>query len=67
MDFTRPKTKAIGLAIKTTVLTFFTIFNTIFIPLLIYSNIYGFKTTDYTSLLTIISSDLQNAFNVSQL
>ena len=46
---------------KTIVYTLFLIFNTVFVPILIYSNIYGFKTTDYASLLTIISSDLKNA------
>jgi hypothetical protein len=50
---------------KTIVYTIFLIFNTVFIPILIYSNIYGFKTTDYASLLTIISSDLKNALKVS--
>ncbi len=37
------------------------------IPILIYSDIYGFKTTDYASLITIISSDLKNAFKMNQL
>lgn len=52
---------------KTIVYTLFLIFNTVFIPILIYSNIYGFKTTDYASLLTIISADLKNALKVDQL
>jgi hypothetical protein len=43
------------------------IFNTILLPILIYSDIYGFKTTDYVSLVTIISADLKNAFKVDQL
>lgn len=52
---------------KTIVYTLFLIFNTVFIPILIYSDIYGFKTTDYASLLTIISADLKNALKVDYL
>jgi hypothetical protein len=67
VEFTRPKTNSSSLAARTSVLTIFTIINTVFIPLLIYSNIYGFKATNYVSLLTMMSSDLQNAFKVDQL
>lgn len=67
VNFTRPSTFSSGLMAKTVIYTFFLIFNTIMIPILIYSDIYGFKTTDYASLITIISSDLKNAFKMNQL
>lgn len=67
VNFTRPATYSSGLITKTIIYTAFLIFNTVFIPILIYSDIYGFKTTDYASLLTIISSDLKNAFQVNDL
>lgn len=67
VNFTKPSSYSAGLMGKTIVYTIFLIFNTVFIPILIYSNIYGFKTTDYASLLTIISADLKNALKVNQL
>lgn len=65
VNFTRPSSFSAGLMGKTVVYTIFLIFNTVFIPILIYSNIYGFKTTDYASLLTIISADLKNILRVN--
>lgn len=67
INFTRPKSYSSGLISKTSVYALFLIFNTVFIPILIYSDIYGFKTTNYASLLTIISADLKNALKVSEL
>lgn len=67
INFTRPNSYSSGLMGKTSVYTLFLIFNTVFIPILIYSNIYGFKTTEYASLLTIISADLKNALRVNEL
>lgn len=67
VNFTRPSSYSSGLMGKTIVYTLFLIFNTVFIPILIYSDIYGFKTTNYASLLTIISADLKNALKVDQL
>lgn len=67
INFTRPKSYSSGLMTKTIVYTLFLIFNTVFIPILIYSDIYGFKTTNYASLLTIISADLKNALRVNEL
>lgn len=67
VNFTRPMSYSSGLIGKSIVYTLFLIFNTVFIPILIYSNIYGFKTTSYASLLTIISSSLSNALRVNQL
>jgi hypothetical protein len=67
INFTRPQSYSSGLMTKTIVYTLFLIFNTIFIPILIYSDIYGFKTTNYASLLTIISADLKNALKVNEL
>lgn len=65
VDFTRPKAYSTGLITKTVVYTVFLIFNTVFLPILIFSNIYGFKTTNYVSLLTLLSSDLSNALQVN--
>jgi hypothetical protein len=65
INFTRPSSYSAGLMGKTITYTLFLIFNTVFVPILIYSNIYGFKTTDYASLLTIISADLKNALKVN--
>lgn len=67
VNFTRPSSYSSGLMGKTIVYTLFLIFNTVFIPILIYSDIYGFKTTNYASLLTIISADLKNALKVNEL
>jgi hypothetical protein len=67
VDFTRPKAYSSGLMTKTIVYTIFLIFNTVFLPILIFSDIYGFKTTNYVSLLTLISSDLNNALQVQDL
>lgn len=67
VDFTRPNAYSSGLMTKTIIYTLFLIFNTVFLPILIFSDIYGFKTTDYVSFLTLISSDLKNALEVDQL
>ena len=67
VNFTRPSSYSSGLMGKTIVYTLFLIFNTVFIPILIYSEIYGFKTTNYASLLTIISANLKNALKVNEL
>ncbi len=67
INFTRPQSYSSGLMTKTIVYTLFLIFNTVFIPILIYSDIYGFRTTNYASLLTIISADLKNALRVNEL
>lgn len=64
VDFTRPNTNSSGLITKTIIYTLFLIFNTVFIPILIYSDVYGFKTTDYVSLLTIVSADLKGVLKV---
>lgn len=67
VNFTRPSSYSSGLMGKTTVYTIFLIFNTVLVPILIYSDIYGFRTTEYASLITIISSDLKNALKVNDL
>lgn len=53
--------------IKTTIYTCFIIFNTIFVPLLIYANIFGFQPSNYVSFITIVSSDVKNFFSVENL
>ena len=52
---------------KTTIYTIFMIFNTAFLPLIIYANIFGFQSANYVSFVTIISSDLAKFFDVSRL
>jgi len=60
IDFTRPSSYSSGLTAKTIIYTMFLIFNTVILPILIFSDIYDFKLTNYVSLLTIVSSDLNN-------
>lgn len=67
ITFVRPISKSSALLAKTTILTIFLIFNTIFIPLLIYSDIFGFQPSKYVSFVTIISTDINNFFNVSNI
>ena len=58
----RPTSKSTALTTKTVIYTIFIVINTIFIPILIYGDIYGFKASSYVSLLTIISTDVKNIF-----
>jgi hypothetical protein len=67
INFLRPISKSSGLLAKTTILTIFLIFNTILIPLLIYSDIFGFQPSNYVSFVTIISSGVKNFFQVSSI
>ena len=64
VNLTRPESNASGLLVKTVVFTFFIIFNTIVLPLLIYADVFGFRASDYVSFLTIISNDIRLFFNV---
>ena len=52
---------------KNTIYTIFIIFNTVFLPLLLYANIFGFKAANYVSFVTVISTDLRSFFNVTDL
>jgi hypothetical protein len=67
VNFVRPVSKSAGLLTKTTIYTIFIIFNSVFIPLLIYANIFGFQPSNYVSFITIISADMKNFFAVSNL
>jgi hypothetical protein len=67
VNFIRPVSKSSGLLAKTTIYTIFLIFNTIFVPLLIYSDIFGFQASNYISFVTIISSGVKNFFSVSSI
>lgn len=67
INFVRPASKSAGLLTKTTVYTIFIIFNSVFIPLLIYANIFGFQPSNYVSFITIISTDVKNFFAISNL
>ena len=66
-NFVRPISKSSALLAKTTILSIFLIFNTIFIPLLIYADIFGLKPSNYVSFVTIISSGVKNFFQVSSI
>ena len=43
------------------------IFNTVFLPILLYANIFGFKASTYVSFITLISTDVKNLFKVETL
>jgi hypothetical protein len=60
----RPVSKSAGLLAKTTIYTIFLILNSVFIPVLIYADIFGFKPSNYVSFLTILSTDLKTFFSV---
>lgn len=64
VNLTQPFSFAKGYLWKTSIYTIFIIFNTAFVPLLIYADIFGFKATNYVSLITIISNDLSALLKV---
>lgn len=63
----RPATKSSGMLYKTTIYTFFLIFNSVFIPILIYADIFGFTPSSYVSFLTLISKDIKDFFMLTNL
>ncbi len=63
----KPISKSAGLLTKTTVYTIFLILNSIFIPVLIYADIFGFQPSNYVSFLTLISSSLKSILKVEKL
>lgn len=63
----RPSSKSAGLLAKTTIYTIFLILNSLFIPVLIYADIFGFKPSNYVSFLTIVSSSLKSILSVEKL
>ena len=52
---------------KVVIYTLFLIFNTVFVPVLIYADIFGFTPSNYVSLLTLISTDIESFFKFSTL
>lgn len=67
VNFVRPASRSAGLLTKTTIYTIFIIFNSIFIPLLIYADIFGFQPSNYVSFVTIISSGVKNFFAIDNI
>lgn len=63
----RPASKSSGMAIKIIIYTMFLIFNTVLVPMLIYADIFGFTPNNYISILTAISTDIENFFKFSTL
>lgn len=63
----RPASKSSGMLAKIVIYTIFLIFNTVFVPVLIYADIFGFTPSQYVSLITIISSDVSQFFNYETL
>lgn len=61
----RPASKSSGLLYKVTIYTIFLILNSVFIPVLIYADIFGFTPSKYVSFLTLISSDIKDFFRFS--
>lgn len=64
---TQPLSFSTGYIWRTSINTVFLIFNTVFLPMLIYADIFGFKATNYVSFITIISSDIRQFFNVESI
>lgn len=67
VNFTRPQSYSSGLLVKTIVYTTFMIFNSVILPLLIYADIFGFKTAEYLSFITIISTDFKQFMQVDDI
>jgi hypothetical protein len=67
INFVRPVSKSSGMLTKTTIYTIFIIFNSIFVPLLIYADIFGLQPSNYVSFITILSSDIKNFFAIDNL
>lgn len=67
INCTRPSSESQSLKVKTLVYTIFLIFNSIFLPILLYSDIFGFKTSSYFSFLTLISQGISSFLQVDNL
>ena len=67
IDCTKPSSRSLGLKRKAVIYSFFLIFNTVFLPILLYSDIFGFKSANYFSFLQIISTDASNFLQVDSL
>ena len=67
VNCTKPISHSQSLKTKTIIYTLFLVFNTVFLPILLYSNIFGFKASSYFSFLQIISIDLINFLQIDSL
>lgn len=67
INLTQPLSFSKGYMWKNSIYTLFIIFNTVFLPLLLYADIFGFKAAHYVSFVTVISTDISNFFNVDSL
>ena len=67
IDCVRPASKSAAMSVKITIYTLFLIFNTIFVPVLIYADIFGFTPSNYVSFVTMISTSLADFFKFSTL
>lgn len=67
VSLTQPYSHSTGYFWKTIILSIFLIFNTVFLPLLIYANIFGFEATHYVSFITMISTDIRNFFKIDSI
>lgn len=67
VNLTKPMSHSSGYVWKTSIYTIFMIFNTVFLPILLYANIFGFKASSYVSFISLISTDVKNFFKVETL
>ena len=67
VNCTKPSSHSQSLKSKTIIYSVFLIFNTVFLPILLYSNIFGFKASSYFSFLQIISTDITSFLQISSL
>lgn len=67
VNCTKPSSHSQSLKTKTIIYSVFLIFNTVFLPILLYSNIFGFKASSYFSFLQIISTEFTNLLQVESL
>jgi hypothetical protein len=67
VNCTKPSSQSGALKAKTVIYTIFMIFNTIFLPILLYSDIFGFKASSYFSFIQIVSTDFSNFLQVDSL
>lgn len=63
----RPVSQDSALSTKTLIYTIFLVLNSIVVPILIYADIFGFKTSSYVSFVTLASSDVSNFLQVSNI
>ena len=67
VNLSEPLSLSTGYLWKSSLTTIFLIFNTVFLPLLIYADIFGFRATNYVSFITIVSTDVRAFFSVDSI